>query len=65
MAYLYVRVRRLNIIIQPNLRFMYELFKWEEQKLANNERDKEVGYLREIDWFIMCREITKLNTPYL
>ena len=27
MAYLYVRVRRLNIIIQPNLRFMYELFK--------------------------------------
>ena len=62
MAYLYVRVRRLNIIIQPNLRFMYELFKWEEQKLANNERDKEVGYLREIDWFIMCREITKLNT---
>lgn len=35
------------------------------KKLANNERDKEVGYLREIDWFIMCREITKLNTPYL
>ena len=34
MAYLYVRVRRLNIIIQPNLRFMYELFKWEEQKTS-------------------------------
>jgi dual specificity MAP kinase phosphatase len=29
-AYIYVRVRRLNIIIQPNLRFMYELVKWEE-----------------------------------
>lgn len=29
-AYIYVRVRRLNIIIQPNLRFMYELVKYEE-----------------------------------
>lgn len=29
-AYIFVRVRRLNIIIQPNLRFMYELVKWEE-----------------------------------
>ncbi|KAG7890943.1 hypothetical protein KL925_002068 [Ogataea polymorpha] len=29
-AYLYVRVRRLNVIIQPNLKLMYELFKWEE-----------------------------------
>lgn len=72
MAYIYVRVRRLNIIIQPNLRFMYELFKWEEQeKLQNGKspgthkfKDKSI-YLREIDWFIMCREITKLNTPYL
>lgn len=72
MAYIYVRVRRLNIIIQPNLRFMYELFKWEEQeKLKNGKslssdsfKDRSI-YLREIDWFIMCREITKLNTPYL
>lgn len=30
-AYLFVRARRLNVIIQPNLRLMYELFKWEEQ----------------------------------
>ncbi|GME90561.1 unnamed protein product [Ambrosiozyma monospora] len=29
-AYLFVRVRRLNVIIQPNLKLMYELFKWEE-----------------------------------
>ena len=68
-AYLYVRVRRLNIIIQPNLRFMYELFKWEElQKLLAKEKGDEnekTEYLREIDWFIMCREIMKLNIPYL
>lgn len=59
-AYLYVRVRRLNIIIQPNLKFMYELFKWEE----TNKQDKS-EYLREIDWFAICREITTLNNPYL
>lgn len=59
-AYLYVRVRRLNIIIQPNLKFMYEIFKWEELHKQHKE-----DYLREIDWFAMCREITLLNTPYL
>lgn len=53
-AYLYVRVRRLNIIIQPNLKLMYELFKWEEDQ----------NHFRDIDWFAMCREITLLNTPY-
>lgn len=60
-AYLYVRVRRLNIIIQPNLRFMYELFKWEEQEKTKTNATT----LRDIDWFIMCREIMKLNLPYL
>ncbi|KAK6458463.1 protein phosphatase S phase [Scheffersomyces xylosifermentans] len=79
-AYLYVRVRRLNIIIQPNLRFMYELFKWEEQQKLIEQKEREGNedltddhtlktspddYLREIDWFIMCREIMKLNIPYL
>lgn len=59
-AYLYVRARRLNIIIQPNLRFMYELFKWDEL-----QREGKEGNLREIDWFIMCREIVRLNLPYL
>lgn len=33
-AYMYVRVRRLNVIIQPNLKLMYELFKWEESLLS-------------------------------
>jgi dual specificity MAP kinase phosphatase len=35
-AYLFVRARRLNVIIQPNLRFMYELMKWEELEFARN-----------------------------
>ncbi|CDK27039.1 unnamed protein product [Kuraishia capsulata CBS 1993] len=37
-AYLYVRVRRLNVIIQPNLKLMYELFKWEET-FVKSKRD--------------------------
>lgn len=61
-AYLYVRVRRLNIVIQPNLRFMYELFKWEEQEKA---KQHDSTAMREIDWFVMCREIKKLNLPFL
>lgn len=61
-AYLFVRVRRLNIIIQPNLRFMYELFKWEEKQKQLKKGDET---LREIDWFVMCREIMRLNIPYL
>ncbi|KAG7663305.1 PPS1 [[Candida] subhashii] len=70
-AYLYVRVRRLNIIIQPNLRFMYELFKWEEQvkmkqlTIGEGKFIDGTHYLRDIDWFIMCREIMRLNVPYL
>lgn len=62
-AYLYVRVRRLNIVIQPNLRFMYELFKWEEEQEA--QKNPQGDALRKIDWFMMCREIEKLNLPYL
>lgn len=65
-AYLYVRVRRLNIVIQPNLRFMYELFKWEEQeRTKQKDGSGDLVTLREIDWFVMCREIKKLNFPFL
>lgn len=63
-AYLYVRVRRLNIIIQPNLRFMYELFKWEEHQKTLDKKRLELT-LREIDWFVFCREVMNLNVPYL
>lgn len=63
-AYLFVRVRRLNIVIQPNLRFMYELFKWEESAKEKTESG-ESTVLRKMDWFMMCREIERLNLPFL
>ncbi|AOW01203.1 hypothetical protein B0I72DRAFT_162841 [Yarrowia lipolytica] len=59
-AYLFVRVRRLNVIIQPNLRLMYELVKWEER-----HRDQGEGWLREVDWHILCREIANMNRVYI
>lgn len=65
-AYLYVRVRRLNIVIQPNLRFMYELLKWEEMERAQGKmQGLEAGDLRVIDWFVMCQEIRKLNLLFI
>ncbi|SCV05181.1 LANO_0H01838g1_1 [Lachancea nothofagi CBS 11611] len=53
-AYLYVRVRRLNIIIQPNLMFVYELCKWQEAQ----------GKPLTVDWHIICRAISELNRMY-
>ncbi|KAF5106842.1 hypothetical protein DV453_003566 [Geotrichum candidum] len=59
-AYLFVRVRRLNVIIQPHLRFMFELVKWEEQHRRSGK-----GWLREVDWPILCREIAVMNRAYI
>ncbi|PHH81116.1 hypothetical protein CDD80_2101 [Ophiocordyceps camponoti-rufipedis] len=61
-AYCFVRARRLNVIIQPHLQFVYELLKWEEF-LA---RDGDSGALgkRELEWGEMAREIASMNRPY-
>ncbi|KAK6954986.1 hypothetical protein Daesc_002616 [Daldinia eschscholtzii] len=37
-AYCFVRARRLNVIIQPHLRFAYELLKWEEMLQLRRQR---------------------------
>ena len=37
----FVRARRLNVIIQPHLRFVYELMKWDERlQLERAERSE-------------------------
>ncbi|KAF2753845.1 dual specificity protein phosphatase-like protein PPS1 [Pseudovirgaria hyperparasitica] len=59
-AYCFVRARRLNVIIQPHLRFTYELLKWEEyQRLKCGAPLK-----RELEWATVCREIALMNKPY-
>jgi dual specificity MAP kinase phosphatase len=72
-AYLFVRARRLNVIIQPNLRFMYELMKWEELEFARNlemtppttpNTGEKREYKREMEWAWLCKEIADLNKTY-
>jgi dual specificity MAP kinase phosphatase len=59
-AYCYVRARRLNVIIQPHLRFAYELLKWEE---LQPER-RALPVKRELEWANITREIARMNRPY-
>jgi dual specificity MAP kinase phosphatase len=71
-AYLFVRARRLNVIIQPNLRFMYELMKWEELEFARTleitpstpDTGEKREYKREMEWAWLCKEIADLNKTY-
>ncbi|CZT14773.1 related to dual specificity phosphatase [Ramularia collo-cygni] len=59
-AYCFVRARRLNVIIQPHLRFSYELLKWEEFQCQ--KRGKPLR--RELEWATISREIAAMNKPY-
>ncbi|KAI1461028.1 hypothetical protein F4805DRAFT_453965 [Annulohypoxylon moriforme] len=68
-AYCFVRARRLNVIIQPHLRFAYELLKWEEmlqvrRHRAGNAHDGGHPVRRELEWGEIAREIALMNRPY-
>ncbi|KAI1433082.1 hypothetical protein GGR50DRAFT_688554 [Xylaria sp. CBS 124048] len=76
-AYCFVRARRLNVIIQPHLRFAYELLKWEEvlRERQCPRDDDDVSELetdmpssnrigRELEWGEIAREIAMMNRPY-
>ncbi|KAK5145607.1 hypothetical protein LTR04_001258 [Oleoguttula sp. CCFEE 6159] len=56
----FVRARRLNVIIQPHLRFSYELLKWEEHQLQKRGQPLR----RELEWATIAREIALMNKPY-
>jgi dual specificity MAP kinase phosphatase len=60
-AYCFVRARRLNVIIQPHLRFSYELLKWEEKLKASSGDGR---FQRELEWPEIAREIAAMNKPY-
>ncbi|TKX21933.1 dual specificity phosphatase-like protein [Elsinoe australis] len=59
-AYCFVRARRLNVIIQPHLRFSYELLKYEEHQAMKHG----VPFKRELEWATIAREIAAMNRPY-
>lgn len=61
-AYCLVRARRLNVIIQPHLRFTYELLKWEET--LQSRKLGFSGFQRELEWGEVAREVALMNRPY-
>jgi dual specificity MAP kinase phosphatase len=65
-AYCFVRARRLNVIIQPHLRFAYELLKWEEILKIKSAPPSQRGTVpkRELEWGEIAREIALMNRPY-
>ena len=63
-AYLLTRARRLNVLIQPNLRFFHELFGWEVELARREEEairrgEMEIEERRRIyySWPSFCRDL--------
>lgn len=61
-SYMYVRVRRFNVIIQPNLRIFYELFLFEDHL---RKRRYGLDYKRKHCWWVVCEQIYRLNQQYM
>lgn len=68
-AYLIVRSRRLSVLIQPNMRLLYNLCGWEIQlarERAGDDEEKLKNELtRSLSWLYLAREIHTLNEKYL
>lgn len=68
-AYLVVRSRRLSVLIQPNMRLLYNLLGW-EVRLARDRAGGDERRLREelgraLSWPYLAREVHALNEKYL
>ncbi|KAI0052287.1 hypothetical protein FA95DRAFT_1533071 [Auriscalpium vulgare] len=68
-AYLIVRSRRLSVLIQPNMRLLYNLCGWEvklARQRAGDDKDRLPGELaRCLNWPYLAREVHLLNEKYL
>ena len=68
-AYLIVRSRRLSVLIQPNMRLLYNLLGWEvklAQERAGGDRDRLREELaRCLNWPYLAKEVHNLNDKYL
>lgn len=68
-AYLLVRSRRLSVLIQPNLRLLYNLCSWEVE-LARERSENDPAALaaflsRRLLWPYLAREVHSLNEKYI
>jgi dual specificity MAP kinase phosphatase len=68
-AYLLVRSRRLSVLIQPNMRLLYNLLGWEVQLAKERAQNGESGVkeelARSLTWPYLAKEVHALNEKYL
>jgi len=68
-AYLIVRSRRLSVLIQPNMRLLYNLCGWEVklayERAAGDPERLRTELARCINWAYLAREVHLLNEKYL
>ncbi|KIO26742.1 hypothetical protein M407DRAFT_23938 [Tulasnella calospora MUT 4182] len=68
-AYLMVRSRRLSVLIQPNMRLLYNLCGWEielaRRRAAAEGREPTMNEGRQLSWPFLAREVHILNERYL
>jgi len=68
-AYLIVRSRRLSVLIQPNMRLLYNLCGWEiklaKQRANGDERKLKKELARTLTWPYLAKEVHALNEKYL
>ena len=67
-AYLIVRSRRLSVLIQPNMRLLYNLCAWEVKLARERAGDGEslrAELARSLNWPYLAREVHALNEKYL
>lgn len=68
-AYLLVRSRRLSVLIQPNLRLLFNLCSWEVE-IARERAETDPAALnsflsRRLSWPYLSREVHTLNEKYI
>lgn len=68
-AYIIVRSRRLSVLIQPNMRLLYNLCGWEiklaKERAGNDEDRLRYELSSALSWPFLAKEVHKLNEKYL
>jgi dual specificity MAP kinase phosphatase len=68
-AYLIVRSRRLSVLIQPNMRLLYNLCGWEiklaKERAHGDQRRLKTELARTLTWPYLAKEVHALNEKYI
>ena len=68
-AYLIVRSRRLSVLIQPNMRLLYNLCGWEiklaKERAQGDEQKLKRALALTLSWPYLAKEVHALNEKYL